>query len=422
MSMLFSEETQLPDGPLVVTHTMPEAHTVALGFFIDVGSRDESPAEAGIAHALEHMLFKGTKDLDAIALNERLDQLGGTANAFTSRERTCFHIHVLRRDWPEALALLADMLRQPALPADEWVKEREVIFSEMAMVEDMPDDWAMEQHMQALFPGTAMGRSVLGYRDTLSVADRDTLESFLRAHYRPPRLMMAAAGGVAHAELAEAVAGIGWPGGESGRIVRASVQPAAGVQLLPRHSGQAHLVLSYPGIAAASTERPVAWLANQLLGGGMSSRLFREVREKRGLAYHVGSHLALLSDLGVWTVTCDTEPDRLDECIGVIAGTLKSFAETLTAEELARAKRQLQIQMRMGMDSVEGMMLYLGGRLDEPLLRSPDDWAEAIELVSVDVLRDWIRTHFSHRPLWTLSGPEAALGRAERSLQAANAH
>jgi predicted Zn-dependent peptidase len=420
MNMSFIEETQLAGGPLVVSHTMPQAHTVALGFFVDAGSRDETPAEAGIAHALEHMLFKGTRDLDAIALNERLDQLGGTANAFTSRERTCFHIHVMREDWPEALGLLADMLRYPALPADEWAKEREVIFSEMAMVEDMPDDWTMEQHMQGLFPDAPMGRSVLGRRDSLQAADREMLASFLHAHYRPPRLMVAAAGGIGHEALAEAVRRIDWPQAGAGQVSRSPEAPASGIQLLPRDSGQAHVVLSYPAVAAASVERPLAWLANQLLGGGVSSRLFREVREKRGLAYHVGSHLSLLSDLGVWTVTCDTEPERLGESVAVIADTLAAFPGSLDADELERARRQLQIQMRMGMDSVEGMMLYLGGRLDEPVLRSPDGWAAALQQVSVGAVQDWIHAHLASRPLWTLSGPEEALRRGADSLRAAN--
>jgi predicted Zn-dependent peptidase len=420
--MAFVEQTQLAHGPLVVSHAMPQAHTVALGFFVDVGSRDETSAEAGIAHALEHMLFKGTRELDAIALNERLDQLGGTANAFTSRERTCFHIHVMREDWPEALALLADMLRYPALPADEWTKEREVIFSEMAMVDDMPDDWTMEQHMQGLFPGTAMGRSVLGERRSLQAADREALAAFLHAHYRPPRLMVAAAGGIEHEALTEAVLRIDWPQEVGEPASRAPVQPVSGVQLLPRESGQAHLVLSYPAVPATSIERPLAWLANQLLGGGASSRLFREVREKRGLAYHVGSHLSLLSDLGVWTVTCDTEPERLGESVAVIADTLHTLADSLTEDEVNRARRQLQIQMRMGMDSVEGMMLYLGGRLDEPSLRSPDAWAAAMQQVSIEAVQDWIRSHLTQRPLWTLSGPEAALQRGEDSLHAVNTH
>lgn len=418
--MPFAQETQLPDGPLVLTHAMAQAHTVALGVFVDVGSRDESLAEAGLAHALEHMLFKGTAEYDALALNERLDQLGGTANAFTSRERTCFHIHVMREDWPEALRLVASMLLAPSLPDDEWAKEREVIFSEMAMVEDAPDEWAMEQHMQALFPDSALGRPVLGGRASLSAVGRTELESFLRTHYRPPGLVVAAAGGIDHRELVEAVAAIAWPEATGGRSTRGPEAPASGVQALMRDSGQAHLVLSYPGVTARSPERPVAWVANQILGGGVSSRLFREVREKRGLAYHVGSHLAPLSDIGVWTVTCDTDPERLEACIEVIADTLATFADGVSEAELARAKRQLQIQMRMGMDSVEGMMLYLGGRLDEDALQSPEEWAEAVQRVSLADLRAWARSRLSQPPLWTVSGPKAAVGQAEVRLRAAN--
>ena len=419
--MSFAEETDLPGGPRVVTHAMAHAHTVALGFFVDIGSRDEAPAEAGIAHALEHMLFKGAGDLDALALNERLDQLGGTANAFTSRERTCFHIHVMREDWREALGLMASMLLAPALPEDEWTREREVVFSEMAMIEDTPDEWAMEQHMQALFPGSPLGRPVLGERASLSAMGRRELAAFLQAHYRPPRLMVAAAGGIEHRDLVRAVGAIAWPQAADAHLHRAPVVPASGVQALVRGSGQAHLVLSYPGIAADSAERPLAWLANQILGGGMSSRLFREVREKRGLAYHVGTHLAPLSDVGVWTITCDTEPERLEPCIEVIAATLDTLADSLSEGELDRAKRQLQIQMRMGMDSVDGMMLILGGRLDEDRLRSPDEWARAVQRVTLAEVRDWIRARLSQPPLWTVSGPEAAVRAAEHRLRAVNA-
>ena len=146
-------ETQLTNGPLVVTHAMPESQSVALGIFINTGSRDETAAEAGISHALEHMLFKGTRHHDVHALSELLDGLGGNANAFTARERTCFHIRVLHEDWPEALALLSEMVLHSTVPEEEWGREKEVIFSEMAMVEDTPDEWVMDEHIRALYPG-----------------------------------------------------------------------------------------------------------------------------------------------------------------------------------------------------------------------------------------------------------------------------
>jgi len=143
-------ETQLSNGPLLISHEMPAAQTVSLGIFLNIGSRDETDAQAGMAHALEHMLFKGTRRLDVDALAELLDQLGGTANAFTARERTCFHMRVLREDWQEALGILCDMVIEPALPANEWKREREVIFSEMAMADDVPEDWVFDRHVEAL--------------------------------------------------------------------------------------------------------------------------------------------------------------------------------------------------------------------------------------------------------------------------------
>ncbi|HKJ83664.1 MAG TPA: pitrilysin family protein, partial [Mariprofundaceae bacterium] len=314
-------ETQLTNGPLVVTHAMPESQSVALGIFINTGSRDETAAEAGISHALEHMLFKGTRHHDVHALSELLDGLGGNANAFTARERTCFHIRVLHEDWPEALALLSEMVLHSTVPEEEWGREKEVIFSEMAMVEDAPDEWVMDEHIRALYPGQSLGVPTIGTRDVLEAMGRGDLMEYHRRHYHASRLIVAAAGRIEHDALLEALSAIDWP--QTGEAVaRPAAEMTGGIQMLPRAGEQAHLVMSYPGMAAASADRPVAWLANQMLGGGMSSRLFREVREKLGLAYSVASCLSSVSDTGTWTIGCSTDPARLVECAKVVRRTL----------------------------------------------------------------------------------------------------
>ncbi|MFQ5581125.1 MAG: M16 family metallopeptidase [Mariprofundaceae bacterium] len=415
MKTPFTEETQIPGGPLVISHAMPEAQSVALGIFVDTGSRDEREAQAGISHALEHMLFKGTKRLDVHALSEQLDQLGGNANAFTSRERTCFHMHVLHEDWPAALGLLGEMLLDPALPADEWQRERMVIFSEMGMVEDTPDEWAFEQHMQAMFPNQSVGRPTLGTQGALSALSHQDMGDYLAANYRPPRLLMAAAGRIIHTELVDALAGVAWPQAQA-REKREAARMTADIQYLPRELEQAQLLLSYPGITAASDERPVAWLANQVLGGGMSSCLFREVREKRGLAYHVGSHLLSMTDTGVLTISCSTEPAHLPECIDVIRDTLLTFAGQVAVQAVERGKRQLEVQLRMGMDSVEGQMLYLGGRLDESRLKAQDEWIEQIRQVTPDEMQQWIRHKLSSKPIWSLCAPAAVLQSVQKIM------
>ncbi|MDQ6993258.1 MAG: pitrilysin family protein, partial [Mariprofundus sp.] len=413
----FYQETQLVDGPLLLSHAMPAAQSVALGVFVDVGSRDESAAQAGISHALEHMLFKGTKQMDVHALAEKLDELGGNANAFTSRERTCFHLHVLHEHWQESLALLVGMVREPALPKEEWQREREVIYAEMAMVEDTPEEWVMDQHVEALFSDHELGNPVLGNHEALASITTDALAAYLQQHYSDKHLLIVAAGRIDHAELVEALSCLSWPVSKTALDRKKPLRTASGIQSLERDGEQAQIVLSYPGIVVDADDRPVAWLANQLLGGGMSSRLFREVREKRGLAYSVGSHLSMLSDAGVWTITCGSEPARAAESISVLQDVLASFAESVNADELERAKRQMEVQFRMGLDSVEGQMLYLGGRLDESTLLSPMAWLERICAVDVEQVRRWSAEHLAKPCLWSVAAPAEVLQSAIASIR-----
>lgn len=415
MKQSFMHETLLNDGPMVVSHAMPEAQSVALGIFVDVGSRDEPAAQAGIAHALEHMLFKGTAKLDVHALSEKLDVLGGHANAFTSRERTCFHVQVLYEDWQEALDLLMDMMLEPALPEDEWQREREVIYSEMAMVDDVPDEWVYDQHMKAVFAAQTVGEPTLGTRQALAAFSADDLRDYLDANYRPPGLVIAAAGRIEHAALVEQVNKRIWPLAhrKSGReqAVRKS-----GVQYLPRDIEQAHIVASFSGITATSKQRPEAWLANQMLGGGMSSALFCEVRERRGLAYSVGSHLSPLSDIGLWSISCGTAPNMLADCIEVVNETLQAFPDSMDDAMVKRAKRQMEVQFRMAMDSIEGHMLYLGAYLDEDRLLSQQQWVDRIKQTHHDDIRAWTAKQLRGDAMWTIAGSDEALSSARAVL------
>lgn len=412
MTSSFVDETQIPDGPLVVSHTMPDAQSVAIGFFVDVGSRDEREDQAGMAHALEHMLFKGTKTLDVHALSEALDQLGGHANAFTSRERTCFHIHVLHEDWPKAIELLTEMLLQPALPEEEWLREREVIFSEMAMVEDTPDEWVYDQHMQALYSAQTIGKPTLGTKAALSAMTHDDLRGYLEEHYRPPQLLISVAGRIEHQELVDALASVSWP--QAGGVKqRPAATLSSGIQWLPRDFEQAQLIASFPGMKVSSNEKPIAWLANQMLGGSMSSLLFREVREKRGLAYSIGSHLSTMSDTGIWSVSCGTDPALLSQCVEVIKESLNSFATLINEDVVNRAKRQMEVQFRMGMDSVEGHMLYLGGRIDEEELLTHLQWVARVKAVEPQEICDWVQDKLSQKPLWSFCAPEHVLQNVE---------
>jgi len=401
-------ETQLDGGPLLLTHAMPAAQTVSLGVFINVGSRDESAPQAGMAHALEHMLFKGTRQHDVDALAEILDRLGGTANAFTGRERTCFHMRVLREDWQQALGILCDMVSEPTLPEDEWQRERQVIYSEMAMAEDVPEDWVFDQHVEALYPEQAIGRPVLGHRESLAGFEREHLLSFLDTYYRPPNILIAAAGAVNHEDVRAFLGARDWAEGKAVGV-RSTVQMQAGFQCLPRDDEQAYFVGSLPGITAASNQRPVAWLANQMLGGGMSSRLFREVREKRGLAYGIGSHLSSLSNTGAWSISGSTDPEKLGECMQVLNDVLHEFPASVSRIEFERAQRQLEVSIRMSMDSCEANMMHLGNRFDETDILPQDVWVERVRSVSLSQVRDWAADYLAKSMLWTCSGPGLAL-------------
>ena len=416
MSISPIRETQIQDGPLLITHAMPDTQTVSAGIFLDVGSRDEKDTEAGIAHALEHMLFKGTREHDVHELSELLDELGGTANAFTARERTCFHMRVLREDWQKAMSALCSMVLTPTLPEDEWQREREVIFSEMAMAEDMPEDWVFDRHVEALFSGQAMGRPILGTRATLSSFNQDNLAAFLESRYRPPRMLIAAAGCVDHAALLNHLSTYAWPQA-SVSVEREMPHMSTGIQKLERGDEQAHIVCSFPGISSTSDERPVAWLANQMLGGGMSSQLFREVREKRGLAYGIGSHLSSLSDTGSWTISASTDPDRLNECTGVVRDVLDSFCDVLSSSRLQRAQRQLEVSIRMSMDSTDANMMHLGARFDEASIQPQNEWVKRVWQVELEALRSWVEVHLSAPALWSFSGPDKALNTVPEDLQ-----
>jgi len=395
---------------------MPGAQTMSVGVFLDVGSRDENDGQAGIAHALEHMLFKGTREHDVHELSELLDELGGTANAFTARERTCFHMRVLHEDWKKAVSVLCSMVLTPSLPQDEWQREREVIFSEMAMAEDEPEDWLFDRHVEALFPGQTVGRSVLGSRETLSNISGDELGSFLERRYRPPRMLIAAAGCVDQEALLEHLNVWHWPRA-SVPVNREIPHLGTGVQKLARDNEQAHIVCTFPGIASASEDRPVAWLANQMLGGGMSSQLFREVREKRGLAYGIASHLSSLSDTGTWTISASTDPGRMMECIHVIQDVTGSFCDMLNPRVLARAKRQLEVSIRMSMDSTDANMMHLGARFDENRVQSQSEWVERIRQVEPEELRTWASARLRTPALWSFSAPEKSLNTLPEDLQ-----
>jgi len=408
-------ETQISGGPLIISQYMPDVQTVSLGIWVDTGSRDEAEEQAGIAHALEHMLFKGTEQHDAAEISLCMDNLGGQVNAFTTHERTCFHSHCLFDDWTESLDLLIELLLSATIPDAEWQREREVIFSEMHLLEDSPEEWLMDQHLQAIFPNQKIGMPILGNPDSLMRMTRQDLLDYLRSNYRPPRLLITAAGRIDHRELVRILEGYIWPQGQM-RPKRSQPRSQRGIQRLPREIEQVYFSMSFPGIPSASSERPIAWMANHMLGGGMSSCLFQEVREKRGLAYSIGSQIASFSDGGMWTVYGATEPDRLQESMDVIVQTIHDFRKEPSCEAFMRSRKQIQIQMRMGMDSVEQNMFRLGARFDEQQIQPLSYWIDAVGEVGYPELCAWAGKQLQAEPMLSLCGPEEILRCIEPGL------
>jgi len=313
----------------------------------------------------------------------------------------------LYEDWQKALALLSDMLLHPALPEDEWLREREVIFSEMSMVDDNPDEWVYDQHISQVFAGHTMGEPVLGSRETLSSFSVQDLRDYLNANYRGGNVLIAAAGRIQHQDLMTEIEQSEW-GNTANKQEKNHVVPEVrcGKYKMPRQMEQAQVVASWQSINITSPDKPIAWIANQLLGGSMSSILFREIREKRGLAYSIGSHLSTYTDTGLLSISCSTMPEQLDSCLDVLQQTIADVCQNVPADMVQRAQRQLTVQFRMGMDSVEGAMLQLGGLLDERKLYSPLEWVDKVNAVQPEQVQLWLKRQLETDALWTIATPE----------------
>jgi len=307
------------------------------------------------------------------------------------------------------------MVLEPALPEDEWQREREVIFSEMGMVEDNPDEWFYEQHIQAVYAGQQVGKPTLGTREVLADLSSQDLRQYLESNYRPPQVLIAVSGNMQHDDVLAAVKQRSWGQSQPSKE-RTSPIFHAGKQFLERDMEQVQVVASLPCLSVSSDERPLAWLANQMLGGGMSSLLFREIRERRGLAYSVSSHLSPLQDAGLWSVSCDTHPSMVEACISLLKENMQQFSKQMDAPLLARAQRQMEVQFRMGMDSIEGNMMYLSNRLDEPSLRSQQQWIEAVNAVQLDEIQAWSQRYLDGEMMWSVAGGEDALSSAQAVL------
>jgi predicted Zn-dependent peptidase len=359
------ELTTLPSGLRVATEQVPGSRSVSIGFWAGIGSRDESGTLAGASHFLEHLLFKGTADRSARDIAVAVDAVGGEMNAFTSREHTGYYTRLPARELAFGLDLLVDVVGAPAFREPEVDAEREVILEEILMNEDTPDDVVHTRMMEALFPDHGLGSETLGSVESITGMAREAIARFHREWYRPTNLVVAAAGDLTHREVVDHVAACL-------ADVDAGAKPqrsAPADQLTPftfarRPTEQAHVSMAWRGLHHTDPDRYALMVANQVLGGGMSSRLFQEVREERGLAYTVFSSPSSYSDAGAFTLYAGTAPARLGELLEVIDSVIdRILTDGITADEHQVARGYLEGATLLGLEDSGSRMARLGSSL-----------------------------------------------------------
>jgi len=359
------EQTELPNGLRIVTETMPEARSVSLGAWVRVGGRDEAPELSGSSHFLEHLLFKGTAQRSARQIAEAVDSVGGEMNAFTAREHTAYYARLPHARLEMGLEILGDVLTAPALRPAEVEAERQVIVEEILMNLDAPEDRVHTALSKAVFGDHPLGREVLGDISTVEAITRDDIAEFFSRWYRPATMVITAAGRLKHQQVVEAVAA-GLGAGSGGEVpARITPPPAVAAVVVERDdTEQAHLCLGWRSLSNGDDDRWAMSVANQVLGGGMASRLFQEVREERGLAYSVYSHPTAFEDSGYLTIYCGTAPKRARESLRVIEDVVASvLADGITDTELAVAAGYLEGSMLLGLEDSGGRMGRLGRSL-----------------------------------------------------------
>lgn len=343
--------SQLANGLTVITHHMPHMETVALGIWVKAGARDELPEENGVAHFLEHMAFKGTSRRTAQAIAEEIESAGGEINAATGMETTTYYARVLKDDWKLALDILADIFTASTLDEDELERERDVILQEIAAAKDQPDDLVFDLSQAASFGDHPLGRSILGPESLIETMTRNQMLAWRARNYWASRIVVCAAGNLDHAAFArETERHLGHL--ERGQAPqRQSPLFAAGASTEQKPLDQTHIVLGFPAPNYKDPRVYQLQVLSSVLGGGMSSRLFQEVREKRGLCYSVFSFGTSYEDVGQLGIYAATSPDHTPELIDVTSKVMLSMGEQVSDKEVARAKAQLKTSLVMNLES-----------------------------------------------------------------------
>ncbi|MDA1333495.1 MAG: pitrilysin family protein [Bacteroidetes bacterium] len=362
MSLQF-QKTTLPNGVRIVTEHIPSVRSVSVGAWIGVGSRDETPDESGMCHFIEHMVFKGTRKRRMHHIAQRMENVGGYPNAFTSKEFTCYYSRCLDEHLPRALDTVLDLVVNPVFPEKELEREKDVVLEEMKMYEDTPDEYVFDLLDKAIYGKDAMGRPVIGTEESVTGFSRDSLVEFLSSNYTGERVVVAVSGNVAHARtvrlVQKALEGIS----TSGRKTDRREAPETSIQNIveTKPMQQAHLILGARGLDVHHSDRVALSVLNTVLGGGMSSRLNQNIREKYGYCYNIYSFANMHSDSGDFGVYMGTDATKADRSIKLIRRELdKLVQKPVSKTELERAKSQAKGAIMLGLENMSSRMMRIG--------------------------------------------------------------
>jgi predicted Zn-dependent peptidase len=385
------EETTLANGIRVLSEPISGVRSAAVGVWVRRGSAHEAAGDHGTSHLLEHMVFKRTRKRTAAEIANALEGLGGSLDAYTSREHTSYQARVLDEHVPEALDVLADLVLHPLLRQDDLALEREVVLEEIAQVEDTPDDLVFELHAQRLWDGHPYGRSILGTSESVSSTTSERLQELHAEHYVGGNLIVAAAGHIDHEHIVEWVAELfgGAASGQPSGAVGAASPPRRGSERVDRDSAQTHIVFGTTGPAYGSDDRHPVILLSAALGGGMSSRLFQRVREELGLCYSIFTYQSFHSLAGTIGVYVGTRPATAEQASDAVRRELaRMAAQGLSQPELERTKRQVKGQITLSLESTGARLYRLASFAlhDEPFV-GLDELLTKIDQVTVDDIR-----------------------------------
>lgn len=402
------QRTVLPNGIRIITEYIPYLRSVTLGAWLEVGSRHEELPEWGLSHFIEHMMFKGTARYSARDIAEVMDQRGGYLNAFTGKEQTCYYFRVLDEHYDSAAEMLQDMLLHSLFASGDVVKEKNVVLEELSMYEDSPEELVHDLFSSALWPQDPLGRNIIGSIESISEFSPELIRTYMGKHYTADRLVIASAGNISHARVVDTfAAALGFlRGGSKPFLHRADYGSASG-HFQDKDIEQVHLCLGGPALCRHDERRYALNLLDTMIGGGVSSLLFQELREERGLVYNAYSFLSLYDDAGAYGVYAGFNPQQWSQVWDVLIDLFESIPQLITPEMLERAKGQSKGSVMLSLESTSNRMTRLvKGEMDEGGITTPEEIMSRIEQVSYEDLMELATVVYDPRKwIWVGLGP-----------------